>query len=138
MVHEEFSAAASKQRIERVLLAAGVLLTAGAGFFGGALAAGAAALGTGLAWLNFRWLKQGLGALEEVSRQPEGAGRVRIPKRVLAKFFARTALILVVLYVSLAYSLVPAWALLAGLFTLVAGVIGETVYQLTSGRGEAR
>lgn len=138
MVREEFSAVASKQRIERGLLATGVLLTAAAGYFGGALAAAAAALGTGLAWLNFRWLKQGLGAIEQVSRQQQGAPRVRIPKRVMLRFFGRTALILVVLYVSLAYSLVPAWALLAGLFTLVAGVIGETVYQLATRWGEMR
>jgi len=138
MTREEFSPAASKERIERVLLATGALLTAVAGFFGGTLAAGAAALGTGLAWLNFRWLKQGVGAIEQVSRQQEGAARVRIPKFLLVKFFARTALILVVLYVSLAYSLVPAWPLLAGLFTVVAGVIGETVYQLASRRGDAR
>lgn len=138
MAREEFSAAASKQRIERGLLATGVLLAAAAGYFGGALAAAAAALGTGLAWLNFRWLKQGLGAIEQVSRQQQGAPRVRIPKRVMLRFFGRTALILVVLYVSLAYSLVPAWALLAGLFTLVAGVIGETVYQLATRWGEMR
>lgn len=134
MEREEFSAAASKRRIERGLLATGVLLIVGAGFFGSALAAGAAALGTGLAWLNFRWLKQGLGAIEQVSRQQEGAARVRIPKWVMVRFFGRTALILVVLYVSLTYSLVPAWALLAGLFTLVAAVIGESVYQLASRR----
>jgi len=135
---EQFSAAASRQRIEWVLLASGMLITAGAGYWGSALAAAAAALGTGLAWLNFRWLKQGLGAIEQVSRRQQGPSRVRIPKLLLVKFFARTALILVVLYVSLAYSLVPAWALLAGLFTLVAGVIGETVYQLATWRGGLR
>ena len=138
MAAEQFSAAASRQRIEWVLLASGMLITAGAGYWGSALAAAAAALGTGLAWLNFRWLKQGLGAIEQVSRRQQGPSRVRIPKLLLVKFFARTALILVVLYVSLAYSLVPAWALLAGLFTLVAGVIGETVYQLATWRGGPR
>jgi len=111
---------------------------AAAGCFGSVLAAAAAALGTALAWINFRWLKQGLDAIEEVSRHQEGASRVRVPKLLLAKFFARTALILVVLYVSLAYSLVPAWPLLAGLLTLVAGVIGETVYQLATRWGAAR
>jgi ATP synthase I chain len=138
MARDEFSAAASKRRIELGLLASGVLLTAGAGYFGSLLAAGAAALGTGLAWLNFRWLKQGLGAIEQVSRQQEGAPSVRIPKRVMVRFFARIALILVVLYVTLAYSLLPAWALLAGLFTLVAAVIGESVYQVACRGGEMR
>jgi ATP synthase I chain len=138
MMTEEFSAAASKQRIERGLVAAGVVVTAGAAYFGSALAAAAAVLGTGLAWLNFRWLKQGLGAFELVSRQQEGAPRVRIPKSLMLRFFGRIALILVVLYVSLAYSLLPAWALLAGLFTLVAAVIGESVYQLASRRGATR
>jgi hypothetical protein len=135
---EDFSAAALKRRIERGVVLLGVLVTVCAGYFGGALAAAAAALGAGLAWLNFRWMKQGLGAFEQVSRQQEGATKVRIPKRVMLRFFGRTALILVVLYVSLAYSLLPAWALLAGLFTLVAAVIGESVYQVASRWGEMR
>jgi len=128
----ENSSAAAKRRIERGLLLAGALLTAAAAYLEGTLAACAAALGTGLAWLNFRWLKQGLGAIEEVSRRQDGAGKIRIPKGILLRFLGRFALILVVLYVSLAFSLLPAWALLAGLFTLVAAVIGESVYQLAS------
>ena len=138
MTREVFSAAASKRRIERGLVLLGILVAAGAAYFGSWLAATAAALGAGLAWLNFRWMKQGLGAIEQVSRQQEGRAKVRIPKRVMLRFFGRTALILVVLYVSLAYSLLPAWALLAGLFTLVAAVIIESVYQLASRRGEMR
>jgi hypothetical protein len=111
--------------------------TAAAAIFAGAAAAFGVALGAALAWINFRWLKQGLGALEQVSRSQAGAARVRIPKPVLMRFFARTALILVVLYVSLAYSLLPAWALLAGLFTLVVAVIVESVYQVAAaGQGK--
>jgi len=135
---EVFSAAASRQRIERGILVAGALVTAGAAYWGGLHAAVAGTLGTCLSWINFRWLKQGLGAIEQVSRRQQGAARVRIPRFVLVKFFARTALILVVLYVSLAYSLVPAWPLLAGLFTPVAGVVGETVYQLAARSGAER
>ncbi|HUJ41054.1 MAG TPA: ATP synthase subunit I [Candidatus Acidoferrales bacterium] len=138
MANEVFSAAASRRRIELGLLLAGALATAAAAYWSGLLAAAAAALGTALSWINFRWLKQGLGAIEQVSRRQQGSARVRIPVLLLVKFFARTALILVVLYVSLAYSLVPAWPLLAGLFTPVAGVIGETVYQLAAGSGAAR
>ncbi|HMD32810.1 MAG TPA: ATP synthase subunit I, partial [Candidatus Acidoferrales bacterium] len=100
---DRFSPTAVKQRIERGVVVTGVLVTAIAGYFGSAIAAGAAALGTGLAWLNFRWLKQGLDAIEQVSSVQEGAARTRIPKGVLARFFARFALILVVLYASLAY-----------------------------------
>jgi len=132
----DFSAEATKRRIERWTLLAGALGTVAAGSFAGLLSAAGVALGAALAWINFRWLKQGLAAFEEVSRQQAGAARVRIPKRVMLRFFARTALILLVLYVSLAYSLLPAWALLAGLFTLVAAVIGESAYQLASRRGE--
>jgi hypothetical protein len=135
---DDFSAEAAKHRIERWLVLTGLVVAACAGYFGSALAAAAATLGAGLAWLNFRWMKQGLAAFEQVSREQEGAAKVRIPKRVLLRFFGRTALILIVLYVSLAYSLLPAWALLAGIFTLVAAVIGESVYQIACRRGEMR
>jgi hypothetical protein len=137
MTPEGFSAAAAKRRIELWIAIAGVLGAAGAWFFEGAYAAGGVALGAGLAGINFRWLKQGLGAFEQISREQAGKQKVRIPKTVLLRFFARTALILVVLYASLAYSLLPAWALLAGLFTPVAAVIAESVYQVTSRMGES-
>jgi hypothetical protein len=133
---DDFSAEPVKRRIERGVIVAGVLVAVVAGYFDSALAAGAVALGAGLAWLNFRWLMQGLDAIEQVSRAREGATGSRIPVGVLARFFARFALLLVVLYVSLAYSLLPAWALLAGVFTLVASIIGESVYQVAS-RGRA-
>jgi ATP synthase I subunit len=126
VTRDDFSAAAAERRIERSVLLAGAALAA------------AAALGAGLAWLNFRWMKQGLAAFQQVSRQQEGAAKVRIPKKLLLRFFGRTALILVVVYASLAYSLLPAWALLAGIFTLVAAVIGESVYQMACRRGETR
>ncbi|HKM91694.1 MAG TPA: ATP synthase subunit I [Candidatus Acidoferrales bacterium] len=138
MTRDDFSPGAAKRRIERWLLVAGLVVAAFAGYFGSALAAAAVLLGTGLAWLNFHWMKEGLAAFEQVSRQQMGETKVRIPKSVMLRFFARTALILIVLYVSLAYSLLPAWALLAGIFTLVAAVMGESVYQMTSRRGGSR
>ena len=138
MTPDGFSADATKRRIERWTVLAGVAGTAAAAWWSGGLAAGGVALGSVLAWINYRWLKQGLGAFEQVSRQQAGAANVRIPKWVMLRFFARTALILIILYVSLAYSLLPAWALLAGLFTLVAAVIVESVYQVASRRGEWR
>jgi hypothetical protein len=126
--------AAAERRIERLTLALGL---AGAVFalirWGWRSAAGLA-LGAGLMWLNFRWLKQGIGALVKVSTAQTGQERVRIPRGVYVKFLGRFALLLVVVYVILSRSLLPVAAFLIGLFAVVAAVMVELVWELVNGR----
>lgn len=103
---------------------------------------GRAALGVGagalLSWLNFRWLKQGVAALVTVSTAQAGAEEVRVPKRVYLKFLGRYASLIVVAYVILRVSSVPALALLSGLFAIVAAVLMELLYELSRGWQESR
>lgn len=93
-------------------------------------AAGGVLLGAVLAWLNFRWLKQGVAALERVSVAQTHADRVRIPRRVYVKFFGRYVLLLAALYVILSRSLLPVGAVFVGLFALVAAVLGAMLVVL--------
>jgi hypothetical protein len=126
--------AAAERRIEWLTLALG---TAGAAFaavrWGWRPGAGVA-LGAALTWLNFRWLKQGVGALVAVSTAQAGSEQVRVPRTVYLKFFGRFALLLVVVYVILSRSLLPLAAVLGGLFAVVAAVMLELLFELARSR----
>ena len=94
------------------------------------------ALGTALTWLNFRWLKQGVGALVKLSTAQAGSEHARVPGSVYVKFFGRFALLLVVVYVILSRSLLPVAAVLGGLFAVVAAVMLELIFELLGGKKE--
>jgi ATP synthase I chain len=92
------------------------------------------ALGTALAWLNFRWLNQGVTALVQLSTAQANSEHARVPLSVYAKFFGRFALLLVVVYVILSRSLLPVAAVFGGLFAVVAAVMIELMWELVRGR----
>ena len=92
------------------------------------------ALGAALAWLNFRWLKQGVTALVRLSTAQAGSEHARVPVSVYVKFFGRFALLLVVVYVILSHSLLPVAAVFGGLFAVVAAVMIELMWELVRGR----
>jgi hypothetical protein len=125
---------AAEHRIEWMTLAFGL---AGAVFvllrWGSRPAAGVA-LGAALAWLNFRWLKQGVTALVKLSTAQANSEHARVPIGVYAKFFGRFALLLVVVYVILSRSWLPVAAVLGGLFAVVAAVMIELMWELVRGR----
>ncbi|MCL6482109.1 MAG: ATP synthase subunit I [Firmicutes bacterium] len=93
-------------------------------------AAGGVLVGAVLAWLNFRWLKQGVAALERVSVAQADAETVRIPKRTYVKFFGRYVLLLGILYVIFSRSLLPVAAVFVGLMALVAAALSAMVVTL--------
>jgi len=125
---------AAEHRIEWMTLAFGL---AGSVFvllrWGWRPAAGVA-LGAALAWLNFRWLKQGVTALVKLSTAQANSEHARVPMSVYAKFFGRFALLLVVVYVILSRSWLPVAAVLGGLFAVVAAVMIELMWELVRGR----
>ena len=126
---------AAERRIEWFTLALGL---AGAAFavarWGWRPGAGVA-LGSALTWLNFRWLKQGAGALVAVSTAQAGSDQARVPRTVYLKFFGRFTLLLLVVYVILSRSLLPVPAVLCGLFAVVAAVMIELIFELARGGG---
>jgi hypothetical protein len=123
----------AQRRIEGWTLGLGALISVTAAMRVTGRAGAGVAAGTALAWLNFRWLKKGIAVLESHSTQPS-PGMTRVPRGVYVRFFGGYALLLAVLYAIFFYSWLPAQAVLAGLFTLVAGIIVEGVYQLLSGQ----
>jgi hypothetical protein len=89
--------------------------------------------GAALGWVNYRWLKQGMSMMARVAAAQADAPAVRIPMSTYIKFFGRYALIIAVLYGIFSNSLLPAAAVIAGLFAPVGAVVVETLYQLFTG-----
>jgi hypothetical protein len=135
MVESDSFYARAERRIEWMTVVVGLVGATFAVVRWGWRQGAGVALGGGLMWLNFRWLKQGVGVLVTVSTAQQGLSRARVPWGVFVKFFGRFALLLVVVYVILSRSLLPAEAVVAGLFALVAAVMLELLFELFRGKG---
>jgi hypothetical protein len=88
------------------------------------------AIGTVLAWLNFRWLKRGLDALVAVATAQEGAPKPRIPFGTWFRLMFRYGLIAFCVYVIFEYLKVPLASMVVGLCALGAATIVASVYEI--------
>jgi len=88
------------------------------------------AIGTVLAWLNFRWLKRGLDALVAVSTAQEGFAKPRIPFGTWFRLVFRYGLIAFCVYVIFEYLKVPLASMVVGLCALGAATITASVYEI--------
>ena len=122
--------AAAERRIEYLALAIGVAGTVITWLVWGTKAAAGFASGAVLSWINYRWMKQGVGALARLSVAQTGSQRAQVPASVYLKFIGRYALLIVVAYAILRGFKPPAASLLAGFFTILAAVLVEMVGQL--------
>ena len=94
-------------------------------------AAGAGvAIGTLLAWLNLRWLQQGVAAIVQLSEAQAGQPRPRVSVWVYVKLFGRYALIGLVLYVTVSRLMIPLLSVLGGLFALGAAAMVSGIYEV--------
>jgi hypothetical protein len=125
--------AAIERRIERLLIGLGAALTVGAAIGWGIRAGAAAAVGTALCWLNFRWLRQGAASLIRVGQAQSAAENVHVPPFVRVKLLGRLLLMLVVAYAILTWLRLPAIAFLCGLVAVIPAVVLELGYELVHG-----
>jgi hypothetical protein len=88
------------------------------------------AIGTMLAWLNFRWLKRGLDALVLAATAQEGFAKPRIPVGTWFRLMFRYGLIAFCLYVIFEYLKVPLASMVVGLCALGAATITASVYEI--------
>jgi hypothetical protein len=88
------------------------------------------AIGTFLAWLNYRWLEQGADALARIAIAQEGSDHARVPLRVYVKVAGRYVLIGLVAYASVSYLDVPLVAIIYGLLALGAAAIVGSLYEV--------
>jgi hypothetical protein len=96
------------------------------------------AVGGTLSWLNFRWLDQGIGQLLRAAAGGAEASPGRTSGLLFLRFFGRTVLILVTLYVILKTRWLPGKALLAGLFSVICAASLEVSYEVATGFREPK
>jgi ATP synthase I chain len=106
-------------------LAAGLLKSHRAGY--------GVAIGTVLAWLNYRWMDQGLSSFVRGSVAQEGLPKPQVPLSTYAKFGGRYALIGIALYGIVTFLAIPALWLVVGLLALGLAVTVEGLYEVISG-----
>lgn len=122
--------AAAERRIEYLTFGMGAAGTAITWFALGGKAAAGFACGAILSWINYRWMKQGVGTLARLSVAQAGSQKAQVPASVYFKFMGRYALLIVAAYAILRGFKPPAASLLAGFFTVIAAVLVEMVGQL--------
>jgi len=128
--------AAAERRIEYLTAGIGAVGTVVAWIlYGWRMALGVAA-GAALAWLNYRWLRQGVGTLTRLSVAQAGAEKVRVPGGTYLKVMGRYVLLIAAAYVILRFFKVDIVALLAGFAALVVAIFAELIGQLVWKRDE--
>jgi hypothetical protein len=127
---DDSESAAIEQRIERLILVVGALMTIVAAIVWRMRAAEGTAIGTALCWLNFRWLRQGAAGVIRLGLAQAGAENINVPRRVHAKFFGRIVLLLLVVYAILAWLRLPALAVVSGLAAVVPAIMLELGYEM--------
>lgn len=133
MVNEAQSLAIER-RIEWFMVFFGVAMAVTAAIAWNGRAAEAIAIGTGLCWVNFRWLRQGAAALMQLGLAQASAEKVYVPRSVHLKFLGRLVLLLVAAYVILAWLRLPAIAFLCGAVAVVPAIIFELAYEVARGQ----
>jgi ATP synthase I chain len=88
------------------------------------------AIGAGLAWLNFRWLRQGLDALVAASTAQSGAEQPRVPAGAYFRALFRYTLIGLSVYAIFKVLRVPLVSMMVGLCALGAATIVVSVYEI--------
>jgi hypothetical protein len=91
------------------------------------------AVGTFLAWLNYRWLDQTLGALVTVATSQAGSPQSRVPARIYWKFAGRYVLMALAIYVTVHYFAVPILSVFLGLLALGAAAMVASLYEVYLG-----
>lgn len=87
-------------------------------------------IGAALAWLNFRWLRQGLDALTASIIARPGAQSARVPFAAYAKALFRYGLIALCVYVIFKYLKVPVLSMIFGLCALGAAAFAVSVHEI--------
>jgi len=90
-------------------------------------------IGTILAWLNYRWMDRGVGALVTAAAAQAGVAQPRVPLSVYGKFAGRYVLIGLLVYATVFFLHVPLVSVILGLLALGAGALAEGLYEIIVG-----
>ncbi len=119
-----------ESRISQFTLLLGALAALPVAYFHGWRWGAGIFIGSALAWLNFRWLKQGLDALVEAAVAQAHQKKVRVPLTTYFKALFRYGLIALAVYVIFKYLNVPVLSMVLGLCALGAATIVVSVHSV--------
>ncbi|HYL86157.1 MAG TPA: ATP synthase subunit I [Candidatus Angelobacter sp.] len=88
------------------------------------------AIGTVLAWFNFRWLRRALDALVLASTAQEGREKPKVPLSTYFVALFRYGLLALAVYVIFIYLHVPLGSMVVGLCALAAAAIAASVWEI--------
>lgn len=88
------------------------------------------AVGTVLAWLNFRWLRRALDALVVASTAQEGREKAKVPRMTYLAALFRYGLLGLTVYVIFMYLHVPLGSMILGFCALAAAAIVASVWEI--------
>lgn len=117
----------SETRISQLTLLVGLLAAIPGAFLRSPRFGAGIFIGSVLAWLNFRWLKQGLDALTAMITARQKA---KVPIGAYFKAMFRYGLIALIAYVIFKYLNVPALSMILGLCALGAATMAVSVYEI--------
>ena len=120
----------SESRISFLTLLLGVLAGVPVGYFRGWRWGLGIFIGAMLAWVNFRWLKQGVDALASSATAQADQPKARVPILTYFKAMFRYGLIALCVYVIFKYLNVPVLSMIFGLCALGAATIAVSVHEL--------
>jgi hypothetical protein len=120
----------SESRISFLTLLLGVLAGVPVGYFHEWRWGLGIFIGSILAWVNFRWLKQGVDALASSATEQAGQPKAQVPVLTYFKAMFRYGLIALCVYVIFKYLNVPILSMICGLCALGAATIAVSVHEL--------
>jgi hypothetical protein len=121
---------ATEQRIAWLMLVLGFAAAAVVLAFRNLAWAEGIAIGTVLAWLNFRWLRRGMDAIVVGSAAQEGRSQPKVPLISYFTAIFRYALLALGVYVIFVYLHVPLVSLILGLCALGAAAVAASVWEI--------
>jgi hypothetical protein len=122
--------ARSESRISFLTLLLGVLAGLPVGYFRGWRWGLGIFIGAILAWINFRWLKQGVDALANAATEQAEQPKAKVPILTYFKAMFRYGLIALCVYVIFKYLNVPVLSMIFGLCALGAATIAVSVHEV--------
>jgi len=120
----------SESRISQLTLVLGAVVALPVGYFHGWRWGAGIFIGSALAWLNFRWLKQGLDVLTEAATAQANQKKARVPIATYFKALFRYGLIALAVYVIFRYLNVPVLSMVFGLCALGAATTVVSVHSI--------
>ena len=120
----------AEQRIAQLTLIIGALAAAGGCLLYSIRIGAGVLIGALLAWLNFRWLKNGLDAIARISTAQADSPKPKLPIGSLVALLGRYSLLAVFVCAIFIFFKIPVLSMLVGLCALGAATMAASLYEV--------